>query len=204
MLVQAAAKWGEARVYFADERYEDALTSLQTLITEYPQSTHLGQAYYLQGLVNYRLNNYQAAADAWQTYLMLRPDHLDARAQELRGDALFDAADYASALSAYTAAIQAPALGDDITLDLKVAATQAKMGDYESALALYDGIAARAPNDYIKAQAAYESGLAYQALGHNEEALGKFRLAVENYWKSYYAYLSLVALLDAGVEVSRS
>lgn len=203
VLVQAAAKWGEARVYFADERYEDALVSLQTLITEFPQSPHLGQAYFLQGLANYRLNNYQAAADSWQTYLTLRPNHLDARAQELRGDALFDAADYASALSAYTAAIQAPALGDDIALDLKVAATQAKMGDYESALALYDGIAARAPNDYIKAQAAYESGLAYQALGRNDEALGKFRLAVENYWKSYYAYLSLVALLDAGGEVSQ-
>ena len=203
VLVQAAAKWGEARVYFADERYEDALTSLQTLITEYPQSSHLGQAYFLQGLANYRLNNYKVAADAWQTYLTLRPDHLDARVQELRGDALFDALDYASALSAYTAAIQAPALGDDITLDLKVANTQAKIGDYESALALYDGIAARAPNDYIKAQAAYESGLAYQALGRNEEALGKFRLAVENYWKSYYAYLSLVALLEAGAEVSQ-
>jgi soluble lytic murein transglycosylase len=203
VLVQAAAKWGQARVYFADGRYEDTLTALQTLIAQYPQSAHLGQAYFLQGLANYRLNNYQAAADSWQTYLTLRPGYLDAYVQELRGDALFDALDYGSALPAYTAAIQAPALGDDITLDLKVAATQAKMGDYESALALYDGIAARAPNDYIKAQAAYESGLAYQALGRNDEALGKFRLAVENYWKSYYAYLSLVALLDAGGEVSQ-
>jgi len=203
VLVQAAAKWGQARVNFADGRYEDTLAALQSLITEYPQSTHLGQAYFLQGLANYRLNNYQAAADAWQTYLTLRPGYLDAYVQELRGDALFDALDYASALTAYTAAIQAAALGDDITLDLKVAATQAKLGDYESALALYDGIAARAPNDYIKAQVAYESGLAYQALGRKDEALGKFRLAVENYWKSYYAYLSLVALLDAGGEVSQ-
>ena len=55
LLVQAAAKWGEARVYFAEERYEDTLAALQTLITEYPQSTHLGQAYFLQGLANYRL-----------------------------------------------------------------------------------------------------------------------------------------------------
>ena len=40
VMVQAAAKWGEARVHFAEERYEDALTSLQTLITEYP-SLHI-------------------------------------------------------------------------------------------------------------------------------------------------------------------
>jgi tetratricopeptide (TPR) repeat protein len=67
-----------------------------------------------------------------------------------------------------------------ISLDLKIASTQTELGNYETALALYDGIAARAPNDYIKAQAAYESGLTYQALGQNDAALGKFRLAVES------------------------
>ena len=116
-LVQAAAKWGEARVYFAEERYEETLASTQALITGFPQSINLGQAYFLQGLANYRLGNYQAAADAWQSYLVVRPGHLDAYVQELRGDALYGALDYPSALSAYTAAIQAPALGDDITLD---------------------------------------------------------------------------------------
>ena len=201
-LLRAAAKWGEARVYFAREQYEDTLAALQTLITDYPDSSHFGQAYFLQGLTHYRLENYQAAADSWQSYLTLRPGYLDALAQEFRGDALFDAGNYADALSAYTAAVQAPSLGDDINLDLKVASTQTKLGAYESALALYDGISARASNDFIKAQAAYESALAYQALGQTDAAQGKFRLSVENYWKSPYAYLSLVALLDAGVEVS--
>ncbi|MBI5962033.1 MAG: tetratricopeptide repeat protein, partial [Chloroflexi bacterium] len=200
--IRAGAKWGEARIYFAQERYEDAINTLQTLITEYPQSDHFAQAHFLQGLANYRLGNYQAAADLWQSYLTLRPGTLDAYAQELRGDALFDAGNYTEALSAYQAAIQAPALGDDINLDLKVASTYTELQDYESALALYDGIAARTPNDYIKAQAAYESGLAYQALGQNDEALGKFRLAVQDYPLSNYAYLSLIALLDANVEVS--
>ncbi len=200
--LRAAAKWGEARIYFAREQYEDTLTALQTLITDYPDSPHFGQAYFLQGLTHYRLENYQAAADSWQSYLTLRPGYLDALAQEFRGDALFDTGNYADALSAYTAAVQAPSLGDDINLDLKVASTQTKLGAYESALALYDGISARASNDFIKAQAAYESALAYQALGQTDAAQGKFRLSVENYWKSPYAYLSLVALLDAGVEVS--
>jgi soluble lytic murein transglycosylase len=202
-LVRAAAKWGEVRVLFAQERYEEALASIEALIAEYPESEHLAQAYFIRGFANYRLNNYQSAADAWQTYLDLRPGHLDAYVQELRGDALYEAQNYAEAMSAYTAAIQAPSLGDDITLDLKVAGTFTKLEDYESALALYDGITARAPNDYIKAQAAYESGLTYQALGQNEEALGKFRLAVENYPLSYYSYLSLIALLDAGTEVNQ-
>lgn len=201
--VQAAAKWGEARIYFAEGRYEDTLTALQALITGFPNSVHLGQAYFLQGLALYRLNNYQAAADSWQTYLLLRPGYLDAYAQEMRGDALYEAGNYDSAISAYKAAIQAPALGDDVQLDLKVAGTYSKLGDHQSALALYDGVSARTTSDYIKAQAAYESGLAYQALGQNEEALGKFRLSVEEYQLSYYAYLSLVALLDADVEVNQ-
>ncbi len=201
-LIRAAAKWGEARIYFAQERYNETLTALQTIITEFPQSPHFGQAYYLQGLVYYRLENYQSAADSWQTYLTLRPGYLDAYVQELRGDALFSAKNYAEALPAYTAAIQAPALGDDITLDLKVAASQTQMGNYDTALALYDGITARAPNDYVKAQAMYESGLVYQTLGQNEAALEKFRFAVENYPLSHHSYLSLVALLDAGGTVS--
>ena len=201
-LIQSAAKWGEARIYFAQEKYADTISTLQFLIVDYPQSAHVAQAYFLQGLSNYRLNNYQSAADAWQNYLTIHPGILDAYAQELRGDALFEAVNYAEALSAYQSAIQAPSLGDDINLDLKVASTYAKLGEYESALALYDGIAPRTPNDYIKAQVTYESGLMHQSLGQNEEALSKFRVAVENYPLSNYAYLSLVALLDSNAEVN--
>jgi len=199
--IRGAAKWGEARVWYAEERYEDSLSSLQTLITEYPESPHLAQGYFLQGLAQYRLGSYQAAADSWQTYLTLRPGYLDAYTQELRGDALFEAKNYADALPAYKAAIQAPHLGDAVFLDMKIASTYAKLGDSESAFALYDGVIARATNDYVKAQAAYEAGLVYKDLGQNVEAQGKFRLAVENYPLSYYSYLSLVELLDAGVEV---
>ncbi len=201
-LVQAAAKWGEARLRFSEEQYPETLIAIQTLISNYPNSVHLGQAYFLQGFANYRLKNYQAAADSWQMYLTLRPNYLDSYVQELRGDALYEALDYAGALSAYTAAIQANSIGDDINLDIKVADTEKQLGKYESALARYDGIYARSTNDYIKAQVAYETGLTYQALGKNEEALGEFRLAIENYPRSGHAYLSLLALREAGGEVS--
>jgi soluble lytic murein transglycosylase len=201
-LLRASAKWGEARIYYASQRYNETLTALQTLITEFPDSPYLAQAYFLQGFVQYRLENYPSAADSWQTYLVLRPGYLDSYVQELRGDALYSANNYAEALSAYTAAIQAPALGDGIDVDLKVASTHTQMGNYDAALGLYDGITARAPNDYVKAQAAYEAGLVYQLQGKTDAAIEKFRLAVENYPLSYYAYLSLVALLDAGGTVS--
>ncbi len=200
-LIRDAAKWGEVRVYFAQNKYEEAVNAIQALITEFPSSQHLGQAYFLQGLSQFRLNNYQAAADSWQLYLSLRPGYLDSRTQELRGDALFLLGKYAEALPAYQASIQAPHLGDATQLDMKVASTYAELGDITSAVTLYDGVAARATSDYTKAQAAYETGLVYQANGQTEEALGKFRLAVEDYPLSYYAYLSLVELLNAGAEV---
>jgi soluble lytic murein transglycosylase len=200
-LIRDAAKWGEVRVYFAQEKYEETVNSIQALITEFPSSQHLAQAYFIQGLSQFRLNNYQAAADSWQLYLSLRPGYLDSRTHELRGDALFLLGKYDEALPAYKASIQAPHLGDATQLDMKVASTYAELGDITSAVTLYDGVAARATSDYTKAQAAYETGLVYQANGQTAEALGKFRLSVENYPLSYYAYLSLVELLDAGVEV---
>jgi soluble lytic murein transglycosylase len=200
-LIRDAAKWGEVRVYFAQEKYEETVNSIQALITEFPSSQHLAHAYFIQGLSQFRLNNYQAAADSWQLYLSLRPGYLDSRTQELRGDALFLLGNYAEALPAYQASIQAPHLGDATQLDMKVASTYAELGDITSSVTLYDGVAARATSDYTKAQAAYETGLVYKANGQTDEALGKFRLAVEDYPLSYYAYLSLVELLDAGAEV---
>ncbi|WKZ38962.1 MAG: tetratricopeptide repeat protein [Anaerolineales bacterium] len=200
--IRASAQWGQARIYYEQERYTETLRELQTLSAEYPQSPQAAQAYFLQGFIYYRLENYSAAADAWQMYLTLRPGYLDAYVNELRGDALFGAKRFAEALDAYTAAIQAPALGDDIHLDLKAASCYTQLGQYNDALALYDGIIARASSDFIKAQATYEAGRVHQNLGQNEAALEKFLFAVENYPLSYYSYLSLVALLDAGGTVS--
>lgn len=200
--IRAGAKWGQARIYFAEGRNNEALTALQSLITEYPQFSKLGQVYFLQGFVFYRLENYSAAAGAWQTYLTLRPGYLDAYVNELRGDALFNAKDYSNALTAYTTAIQASSLGDDVFLDMKVAGTQTQLGNIDAAISLYDGIIARASSDYIKAQAVYEAGVVYQVQGQNEAAIQRFTFAVDNYPLSYYAYLSLVALLDLGGTVS--
>ncbi|MBI3166850.1 MAG: tetratricopeptide repeat protein, partial [Chloroflexi bacterium] len=174
-LIRASAKWGQARIYYAQGRYNETLTALQELINQYPQSPQHPQAYFLQGFVNYKLENYPAAADSWQTYLVLRPGTLDAYVQELHGDALFNAKDYAGALASYTTAITAPSLGDDTMLDLKVASAQTRLGNYEEAIALYDGIIGRASSDYIKAQALYEAGLVNQTQGQTAEAIERYR-----------------------------
>ena len=200
--IRSAALWGKARVLYEDGRYPEAADALQLLITEYPSSAQLAHAYFLQGRAYCKLEKYAEAANDWQSYLTLKPNVLDAYAQEMRGDALFDAGNYTDAITSYNAAIHAPRIDDAILIDLKVAESHAKLGEYDQALALYDGIIARSTNDYIRAQAAYLSGKAYQAQGQSEEAYGKYRFAVENYPLSYYSYLSLVELVNAGAEVS--
>ena len=200
--VRAAAKWGYVKTLYEGSRYAETVAAAQELINEFPDSTHVPDAYLLQGLAYNETQKYQQAADAMGSYLTLRPGVLDAYVQEWRGDALSSAGNLADALTAYDAAIKAPRLDDGIMVDLKVAQTRAGLGEYQEALALYDGIAARTGNDYLKAQVAYLSGQAYQALGQTEDAQGRYRLAVEQYPLSYYAYLSLVELVNAGVEVS--
>lgn len=201
-LLCAAAKWGEARVFHAQGRSSEAASALQTLITEFPNSVHVAQAYFLLGVAQHKLKQFSDAAVSWQTYLLVRPGVLDSYTQELRGDALFAAQNYSEALTAYSAAVQSPRLGDTALVDMKIAQTRAKLGDTEAALATYDNIIASAGNDFVKAQAAYQAGEVYQALGRSEEAFARYRLAVENYQQSYYAYLSLVKLVEAGVEVN--
>ncbi len=200
--VRSAAKWGQVRTLFEDARYPESLTAAQNFVDEFPDSVFAPEAWFLQGMAYMQSSDYLQAAAAWGTFLKLRPGIIDAYTQELQGDAFSEAGSFAEAITAYEAAIQAPQLGDAILLDLKVAQTLAKMGDSESAIARYDGIAARTTNDFIKAQVAYLAGQAYQSLGKTEEARGRYRLAVEEYPLSYYAYLSLVELVDAGVEVS--
>ncbi|MCJ7435161.1 MAG: tetratricopeptide repeat protein, partial [Anaerolineales bacterium] len=179
--IRSAALWGKGRVLFEEGRYAETVDTLQQIIVNYPDSPEVTHAYFLQAEAFNKLERYAEAADAWKVYLSLRPNVLDAYTQELRGDALFAAGNYTDALGAYNAAIQAPRIDDAIMIDMKVAQSRVELGDIEQAQALYNGIIARSTNDYIRAQAAYLSGLAYQAKGQNEEAYGKFRLAVENY-----------------------
>jgi soluble lytic murein transglycosylase len=200
--LQAAAKWGEARTLYQDGRYAECVAALQALVDQFPDSSHVPEAYFLKGLALNELGNYLEAATAWGTYLERRPGVLDAYAQELRGDAFTAAKSYTDALASYSASMQAPRLDDGIYVDLKIAQVTADSGDYESALSRYAGIAARTGNDYLQAQVAYLSGQAYQALGRSDEAYASYRLAVEQYPLAYYSYLSLVELVDAQVQVS--
>lgn len=200
--VQAAALWGLGRTAYAEGRYSVALASLQQLVDSFPDSPLVAYAQFTMGQTYFAMKRYPESASAYQAYLQLRPGVLDAYVQEARGDAFFENANYGEALAAYTAALAAAPTDSTLSLETKLAQTRAAIGDYASAVAAYDSIFNRADNDYTKAQMDYLSGQAYLKVGQSEQAYRKFSHAVENYPLSYYAYLSLVELVNAGAPVS--
>jgi peptidoglycan lytic transglycosylase len=199
--IKAAALWGLGRTNLADGRYQESLDALNNLVNNFANSTYAARAYFLIGQDYNGLKQYQAAADAYSSYTTRVPGVLDGYVQEYRGDALNEAGDFTGAQNAYNAALSAPRLDDGLTLQIKISEARASFGDYAGALTLYDQIFAASTNDYVRAQMDYDAGNAHIKLGQVEEAHTRYLHAVENYPLSYYAYLSLVALVDAGVEV---
>jgi soluble lytic murein transglycosylase len=199
--IKAAALWGMGRTELADERYQQALEALTSLTTSYPDSTYSARAPFVMARAYEGLGQYQQAADSYNTYSTRIPGVLDGYVQEYRGDALSEAGDHSGAQNAYSDALSAARLDDGLELQIKIAESRAAFGDFAGALTLYDQIFASSSNDYIKAQMDYYAGNAHIELGQIEQAYTRYRNAVENYPLSYYSYLSLVALVDAGQEV---
>lgn len=199
--IQAAALWGIGRTELADGRYQEAINALNNLISDYGESTYAARAPFLLGQAYAGLEQYQQAADAYNRYLERVPGVLDGYVQDYRGDALYAAGDYSGAQNAYNAALTAPRLDDGTDLQIKVADSRAAFGDYAGALALYNQLFDTSTNDYVKAQMEYYAANAHLKLSQVEEAHDRYLHAVENYPLSYYAYLSLVALVDAGIPV---
>jgi len=200
--VRAAALWGLARTAVAERRYSTALVSLQQILTEFPDSAFVPYANFMIGQVQYELEHFREAEQAYDLYMQARPGVLDAYVQEIRGDALSAQSLYPEALEAYQKALEAQQIGDPLSLQIKLAQTRADIGDYAGAISAYETIFTNTDNDYIKAQMDYLGGLAHQQVAQSELANEKFLHAVENYPLSYYSYLSLVELVAAGSPVS--
>jgi soluble lytic murein transglycosylase len=200
--IKAAALWGLARTQYADDLIPDALTALNQILSEFPDSPFIPYANFLLGKINQEQKRYLEAVANYDIYLKMRPGVLDAYVNELRGDALLDNGNFSEAQQAYNLAIAAPQVTDTLPVEIKAAQTHAETGDYGTAISIYEDIFARSDNDYIKAQMDYLAGLAYQKLGQTDLANQSFQHAVTNYPLSYHAYLSLVELVNADVPVS--
>jgi soluble lytic murein transglycosylase len=200
--IQAAALLGQGRVHYLTGVFPNALNEVRSVTTDYPGSPQAADAYYFLGETYMQLFRYTDAADAFASYLIVRPGVLDAYIHERRGDALTADGDYSGALAAYINAIQSPRLPTDFSLELKLAQTYLILGDYDTATVVYDDIFNRTNSDSTKAQVDYARGQMLFTLGRTDEANSNYVDAVFNFPRSYYSYLALVELVDSGYPIS--
>ncbi len=199
--IRSAALWGLARSQYADSRCSDAITTLDGLVADYPTSPYAAPAAFIKGQCLLDMQRFAEAAAAYQVYLTGRPGVLDSYVQQLRGDALTQAGSYSDALAAYTSAQSAPHLDDAQALNIKIAQSHASLGEYDTAISLYDTIATNTTNDYIRAQMDYLAAQAYLAQGNATQAYERLKHSIANYPRSNYSYLGLVQLLGANIAV---
>jgi len=197
----AASLWGLGRVEYAAGNNGKALIDLTNLSTSYPGEPNAVRAYFLLGEIYMALERYPEAAQAYSTYLKLRPGVLDSFVQERRGDAYNSAGNFTEAISAYKTALAAPHIGDDTALQIKIAQAVASSGDSTTALSMYDSISKASSDADVKAQMDLFSGRIDLALGQPSQAYQFFLDAVNNYPTSPDSYSMLVALVNNDVPV---
>ena len=199
--VRAAALWGLGRLEYESSNYAQSLNALRELIYYYGNSQKAPYAYFLLGETMMGLDRYQEASTYFSLYLSLKPGVIDLYAQDRIGDAQAAAENYPAAASAYQAALDAPHIGDDTAVRIKLARAIAETGDTDKALSIYDAIASQSSNDYVKAQMDLLAGQLQLSVGETDAAYAHFLHAVENYPLAYDSYTALVALVEANVPV---
>jgi peptidoglycan lytic transglycosylase len=199
--IQSAALLGIGRSRMIAGDYQAAVDILLKLTQSYPKSPHMPYAFFNLGQAYSALDQHSQAADAYLNYLALRPGVVDAYVMELRGDELVAAGDFAGAIRDFRAALQAPSFLNGLLLEIKIAKAHAAVGDYDTALGMYQDISTRAQTDYTKAQMDYFSGQAFAATGQMDKAYAAYQDAVNQFPAVDSAYLSLLELVNAGVSV---
>ncbi|HEY45982.1 MAG: hypothetical protein AMJ88_15100 [Anaerolineae bacterium SM23_ 63] len=199
---QANAQLGIGLAMLNSNRYQEAVDALTLYLESYPFHDLLGQGYFHRAQAQAAAGQFEAAANDYGQYLLLRTGLIDSFVHERRGDALREAGNPAEAIVAFQNALVSPRLGDDLELEIKIGRAYLEMGDYNAALAKYNDVFERATSDYTKAQMDFARGRVHAALGQFDQAYGFYLHAVENYPLSYDTYLGLVELVEAGVAVN--
>ena len=202
MSIQTAAILGIARTYILVRDYPSALNHLRFLLENYPDSPHLADAYFTIGRTYFELDRHQEAAQAFESYLALRPGLIDTYILEWVGDSYFAIGEYQQAIEAYQGAINAPHLSDELIIQAKIGQAYVVMGDVDTAIQIFTDVYQRTTNDYTKAEMGYRIGTAYLQSGRAEEGYAAYLDAVTNYPRSYFSYLGLVDLVGAGIPVN--
>ena len=199
---QAEAMLGVARSYLLGRNYYSAIEQIEKLTTQFPDSPQSADAHFYLARALEAQERYAEAAQHYRQFLEKQPGAIDAYVRNWTADALFASSDVDAAIQEYQAALEASSVLDELQLRLKLANAYQLSGDMPTALTLYEDIYQRTNSDYTRAAVNLRKGQIYTELGETDQAYAAYLDSVNNYPKSYDAYLALVELVDANITVN--
>lgn len=198
---QADALYSLGQAALHAGRSEEAAQAFSRLLESYPEYPHAdhSRAWLAKALEN--SGRYADAVAQLEKYLANHPEIADEIYQWIGG--LYTAlAEHTQAAEAYLrAAEHAPRLFLEVQNREARARALLAGGDLAGAIAEYDHILSLSRLAEYRAQILYQAGSAYLTAGETQKAIPYFRQAIQQSQRSRYAYLSLIELVNLGVEV---
>jgi len=193
------AEFGLGVVHEAAGEHADAVVSLRRFLADHPDSERVQDAHYFLAEALVGAGQPLAGAEEYEAYLSAGAV-ITAYVNEWLGDALHSGGNYESAAEAYQAAIAAaPDRSFLVGARERLALTKVAQQDYDGAVGQYDAILAVAQSASYRARIEYQAAQTLLLAGEAGAAYDRYLTAVESYPQQYYAYLSLVELVQAGL-----
>ncbi len=199
---KAAALFGQGLTHYKSGDLFQARRSFDQLMDRYPQTPAGIRGNFLLGMISENEDNPEDAIHFYQSYLQESPDTLTTETWTRIGDAQLQLKNYDEALKAYLTAWKEPAQSINATLGMKLANVYNLAGQPENALLTYTNIFNNTDNIYTKSQINLLAGRIEIARGNLKEGYAYYQDSVNNFPSTYDSFSALVALIDAGEEVS--
>ena len=190
-----------AQCYWLNGDPSSAVVTFQGFLDAYPDDSRRPAAHFQLAEAHAALGEWEAAVKGYRAYLAER-DVIAGVVHERIGDAYVQAGDDEQALQSYQEALDsAPYLDQILALRKKVAEIHTHGEAYDLAFAQYEKSLESAQLSAYRAQIEYLMGQTFSLAGDADAAFRHWGRAVDLYPKAHHAYLSLVELVNAGVEV---
>jgi soluble lytic murein transglycosylase len=197
---EAAYSLGQAAV--REGLFESAIGSLTDFISQFPNDSRIGQAYFLRGEAYLGASLWAEAIADFQQYLALKPGVIDSYAHERIGDAYLNLGENARALEAYQHATEsARTLPAQLALREKLAVGYITVGSLDAAIQQYDAILSEARNGVYRANIEYQAAQLEIASGKTAQGYARLQAMMEIYPTTPAAYTAMLDLLNAGIPV---
>jgi soluble lytic murein transglycosylase len=193
------AQLGLATAALRDGDYANATDAFHGFLASYPESDLTPDAHFLLAETLSALGEPLQAVSEYRLYLASR-DAITAYVDDWIGDALYAAGEFDSATASYETAIAAaPLLSVELNTREKLALVHVAREDYDASLAQYDAILDRATIAAYRARIEHQAAETLLLASETEDGYNRHLRVVETYPTEYYAYLSLVVLVEAGL-----